>query len=228
MQLKVSYDATFDAENYLLALYDRAHLKHGRNNFYEDLLNSIESDEVKSLFKEEQDREEIKNKLVAILNHGFKREEDVIAKKIDNLKSAWSEVGGQVEFKLSSIYQKPFPFDEVQIYLSTFSLCPYSYKEKYIYLSLKSNPQNQIRTLLHELNHFMFYYYYSEVCKNLDKENFELLKESLTLFTNPEQRGKPNEKPLRELYIKQYSLSLDETVQIAIAFLMEQTLNIHN
>jgi len=57
--------------------------------------------------------------------------------------------------------------------------------------------------------------------ETLGKERYELLKESLTFFSNPEQGGKPNEKPLRELFLSKVWGSLDEAIVAGTELLLK-------
>ena len=99
-------------------------------------------------------------------------------------------------------------------------LCPYSYKDKFIYICLNDTAEKQISVLLHELNHFMFYFYYSDLKDKLGHEKYELLKESLSYFSNPEQEGKPDEKELRNLYASKNWENIDEIIKSTVDFLL--------
>lgn len=57
--------------------------------------------------------------------------------------------------------------------------------------------KRQLQILTHELNHFMFYYYFGALKERLGKERFESIKEALTVFTNPEEKGYPAQQKLR-------------------------------
>jgi uncharacterized protein YndB with AHSA1/START domain len=87
----------------------------------------------------------------------------------------------------------------------------------------KQGVHAQLRILSHELNHFLFYVvYFHDLSVKLGEDKFELLKESVTIFTSPEKDGKPDEEPLRKLYLEKHVRSLDEAVQIGAEFLMNQ------
>lgn len=220
MLVKIIYDPKFDANNYIRAIFDKEHLKHGRENMYENLLNSIESEKIRLCLTEVEDREQALKIIVGILTEAYKKQKINFDDRIKLLSTAWRSVGSQIEAQLEFIYKKSFPFKKIRVYLTTLSLCPYNYKEKYIYIYLKTSPKNQVRVMTHELNHFMFYYYYSDIAAKLGKEKFELLKESLTVFTNPEQEGKPKEKILRELFIKKQPTTLKQAINIGTKYLL--------
>lgn len=75
---------------------------------------------------------------------------------------------------------------------------------------------------MHELNHFMFYRYYLKLRDKLGIEKFELLKESITLFTNPEREGKPDEAPLRRLFMGKSYKNMDEAIKDGATYLLSE------
>lgn len=86
----------------------------------------------------------------------------------------------------------------------------------------------QVGTILHEFNHFMFYHYYPELKDKLGKEKYELLKESLTFFTNPNQIGKPDEDKLRQLYASKNWSSVEEIINAGAHLLEPPNTNKNN
>lgn len=221
MVIKATYDPKFDANNYIRAIFDKAHLEHGRKNMQDDLINSIESEKIKTAITKSTDRDKTLKDIENILAENYQADTEYFKNRVDKLNLFLSKLGAQIKVQLVFLYQKPFPFKKISVYLTTMPLCPYNYKEKYIYVYAKTNPQNQARILVHELNHFMFYYYYSDLAPKLGKEKFELLKESLSIYTNPEQEGKPNEKPLRELFIKKQPKTLEQAIKIGVEYLLQ-------
>lgn len=220
MKLKVIYDPAYDAENYVRAIFDKAFLAHGRKNMRENLLSSINSDDLKKALTKSTKREAALERVTTILTNQFQSKPEILNERQKLLQAAWKELGVQIIQQLVFLYQKPFPFDMITAYLTTLELCPYNYQKRYIYIRASVPAQQQLRILSHELNHFMFYYYYADLSKKLGQEKFELLKESLTLFTNPEQTGKPNEKPLRELYRSNDYHNLDDVIHDGFKYLL--------
>ncbi len=80
----------------------------------------------------------------------------------------------------------------------------------------RANTRKQLQIITHELNHFMFYYYFGELKNELGKEKFESLKEALTIFTNPEEKGYPNQKRIRNQLAKQKVKSIPKIVQSGV------------
>jgi hypothetical protein len=221
MKLKVIYDPAYDAENYVRAIFDKAFLAHGREHMQQNLLSSISSEGIKQALTKSTEHKVALERVTAILTKQYRSEPDVLEKQQKLLQAAWKELGAQIIQQLVFLYQKPFPFHAVTAYLTTLELCPYNYQKRHIYIRANVPAQQQLRILSHELNHFMFYYYYSAMSKKLGREKFELLKESLALFTNPEQSGKPNEKPLRKLYTSKKYQNLDGAIQDGFKYLLK-------
>ena len=71
----------------------------------------------------------------------------------------------------------------------------------------------------HELNHFMFYFYYLDKLtqQKVPQAKIEKIKEALAVFTNPEGNDKPDIKQL-ESYLKTLGgKSMDEIINLALS-----------
>lgn len=218
MNLTVSYDPIRDTENYLRAIYDAAYLAHGREGMVERLLGLIENEAIKNALKQKGEREQVSKTIVKLLDESPGKSE--LGEKAHALENAWVRLGDQVIFQLEALYDREWPFEHVHVDLTTLPICPYDFKAKRIFVHATPSSQTQLRILSHELNHFMFYDVYSkDLHEKLGKEKFELLKESVTIFTNPEQAGKPDEEPLRKLYIEKSVKSISGAVKIGVDYL---------
>jgi hypothetical protein len=69
----------------------------------------------------------------------------------------------------------------------------------------------------HELNHFMFFYYYPQLKEKLGEEKFEILKEALVIFTNPEGNDKPAVKKLENYFKTLSGKPATEIINLALA-----------
>lgn len=99
--------------------------------------------------------------------------------------------------------KKRIPFKTIKVHLSSLSICPYSYRKRWIIVFAEAKVERQIQILIRELNHFMFYFYFGRLEDELGKEKFESLKGVLTVLTNPEEKGYPDQKGLRLWLTKQ-------------------------
>lgn len=81
-----------------------------------------------------------------------------------------------------TIYRKDFT-----LFLTSFPRCPYNYEMGYIRVNFFADVKNYLGTFLHELQHFQVIHYYKDtLMKDLTNEEFEFLKESLTVILNEE------------------------------------------
>lgn len=219
MKLIITYDPARDAENHMRSIFDAAYIPHGRVNFTETILGMVKNKEIKNILLDKGDRTEMLNKITALLAESNDRKK--IEEDAHNLISAWNRLGDQVVFQLESLYNRAWPFEIMHVDLTTLPMCPYDFNAKRIFIHAGTDTQRQLRILSHELNHFLFYVVYTkELFERLGQEKFELLKESMTIFTNPEQSGKPNEAPLRQLYIKKAVKSINEAVAVGADWLL--------
>jgi len=209
MKLEVTYSIEKDAQTYVDYIFNFKFFKHGRVNIQETLLEKLDIP-LQSLLKSVENDQEAFCKIRSYLEQTYNSNPTIIKDSAAKLKTMWGKVGDNIIFSLEFLYKKPFPFKFATAYLTTNFIFPYNYEQKYFFVNFKYL-STQLNTIKHELNHFMFYYYYP-AGKDLNLEKYELLKESLSFFSNPEQEGKPNEAPLRDLYKSKIWNSLDEAV----------------
>lgn len=219
MKLSATYDPARDAENHIRSIFDAAYMPHGRVEFVETLLGMVKIDEVKDILMRKGDRAEILKKITMLLAES--RERTKLDEKARALEDAWVRLGDQVIFQLEVLYQRNWPFTAIHADLTTLPICPYNFKERRIFVHAMPDVMCQLRILSHEMSHFLFYAVYTQdLFKKLGREKFELLKESMAIFTNPEQAGKPNEEPLRKMYVQKAVKTIHEAVELGVEFLL--------
>lgn len=210
MQLEIKYSTEKDASVYVNYVYKFKGYEHGRENVNNNLLKKLDPG-MQKIITSAENEEEVYEKVLKYLTNSYEKNKDNYEKSIMQFQTEWGEVGANVIKFLEFLYQKPFPFEKVTAYLTTNYIFPYNYNERYFYASIRYL-LNQLQTTKHELNHFMFYHYYPELRETLGEEKYELLKESLSFFSNPTQKGKPNEAPLRDLYRSKIWKNMDEAI----------------
>ena len=220
MKLLVKYSLEKDARTYVDFVYTFKAFKHGRDGPKSKLLEKLDL-KLQEILINAENAEAVYEQVYNHLKNIYENDPDNIEKGIKRLQDSWENVGDSIIYSLEFLYKKPFPFETITAYLTTNNIFPYSYENRYFFVFYKFL-MPQLGTAKHELNHFMFYYYYPELLETLGKERYELLKESLTFFSNPEQGGKPNEKPLRELFGSKIWSSLDEAVAAGAKYLLEK------
>ena len=184
------------------SLYSFRWLKHGRNDIQNKLLSSLPvqfRDSLKGATNDDAAKKIISDFLSENLE-GRKAKYSLIGKEME---LSWVKQGHVIEKKLQKLYDNPVPFKTLKIYLSSLPICPYNYEKGWIMVFAGTKVERRLQILTHELNHFMFYYYFGYLRKELGKEKFESLKEALTIFTNPEEKGYPAQQKLRTWLAKQ-------------------------
>jgi len=220
MILDIEYSIEKDARTYIDYVYNFKSFKHGNEDIQKRLLLKLAPRLQEVLITAKDDTTAYKG-VFDYLTKSYNENPQLFEDSIGKLKTTWKKVGANIIYFLEFIYKKPFPFENITVYLTTNNIFPYNYEQKYFYANYKY-VSSQLSTATHELNHFMFYYYYESLKDKLDNEKYELLKESLTFFSNPDREGKPNELPLRELFKSKLWENLDEAISAGAKYLLEK------
>lgn len=129
--------------------------------------------------------EESQKIIKAYVDEYYEKNNDLIDKRIEDLEKIWSLVDNKIEDRILQVTSKPFPFEIIKVFLTLSMRCNYNYKELWFKVPITSNILFIPSIMLHELLHFYYYYYYeNEVLQELNKEESEDLKESLTFIIN--------------------------------------------
>lgn len=205
MNFIASYSKEKDIQNYLNAGWKFTYRKHGRENIQEELLKRFPESFRTSLVQapDEPAARKVVEDWLASKNAEYQRLTDLTIKTI---QMVLNKEKNYIIQTLESVYKEKFPFDEISVFLTTFPIHPYSFENRWFMIGRMSHVPGMIGTAKHELNHFMFYYYFlDELTKRgLKKEKREQLKEALAVLTNPEGTDKPAVKEL-ENHIKSLS-----------------------
>lgn len=123
--------------------------------------------------------------------------------------------------KLEKAYNKPFPFENIAVYITTFFSCPYNYQDKWYMIGRGYSLLGLLNTSTHELNHFMFYYYFADNLKklNFNVKQIEYLKEALAIVTTnniEENKEKINVLPLQDFIKEIKHKSVAEIIELVI------------
>lgn len=201
MKFVVFYSQEKDAWNYLNSVWRFTYLKHGRVSIRERLLSNFPQNFRDNLDKAKTESE-AKKIVIKYLKWHQKNHANTTPVIINWLQKNLNTKKDEIIRKLEDVYKEKFPFEKIIIYLTTVNIFPYNFKEKWFMSGKNQDLGSHIKTTLHELNHFMFYYYYPDLKKELGNERYEILKEALAIFTNPKGNDKPAVKKL-EYYFKE-------------------------
>lgn len=211
MNIKIEYSFKRDVDNYLDALYSFRWIKHGRKDIQESLLKPFPND-FKTALKESENKDKARDTIYKFLEQdlGGRRKKYLgVAKE---LETEWASSSSKVVQKLEKVYGKKFPFKSITVYLSSIPICPYNFSKRWIMIFAGTTTKRQIDILTHELNHFMFLYHFGNLKEELGNKKFESLKESLTVFTNPEEKGYPNQQKIRS-WLKGQKGTISEIIE---------------
>jgi len=217
MQFLIDYSQEKDVQNYLNAGWKFTYIKHGREDIQERLLQNYPQDFKTKLLeaKTKATAEKVIKNFLDSRPENFKRITKLV---IRVCQLVLDEEKQNIIDLLQRIYQKPFPFEKITVYITTFPICPYNYKDRWFMVSRNNSIAGFINTAKHELNHFMFYYYYSDklVQQKISQEKREKLKEALAIFSNPEGNNKPNIKELESYLQTLKGKVMDEIITLSL------------
>ena len=193
--------------------YGRSNLEMAKKRLPLDLVNSV--------------MEQTNNTQVdwAIINYWSKHRTSAdIQKYTDNalkFDKFLNENSDQVIKPLESVYPQPYPFKKVSVFLTTFYKCSYWYPEKWFNVYAVDTLEHLLEVALHELNHFMFYYYYKEqlIQKSYSENQIEILKEALVVTSNPDDHGndsKVDVLPLQKFIFENRQKPIDKIIELVI------------
>lgn len=198
MTISVSYSLQKEVLLYLNTVYKFRLLSYGRKKdntqFPPGFTNALKS------AKNSQEATKIITSYLKSRYHNNRKIFDVV---VEELEKYLNKNIDQMVSILENNYQREVPFKKIHVFLGTGMNNPYNYKGRWMMVGMYHSLEYQFKIILHELNHFMFYFYYSHLQAELGMERFESLKESLTVFTDPEEQGYPDHQQLRQWLKKQ-------------------------
>ena len=223
MKLNIKYSIKKDLENYIHKIYKSDNMDYGSKDEIKTYLIKTLDTSINQCLKNSPTEKDFIQVTKTFLEKFEKKNKENIKETIRRLNKHWGDVGNQVIYHLETLYSVPFPYNEITGFLTTIHTCPYSYKQKYTYMYIKTPVYQQVTSITHELNHFMFHHYFEEkLRKELSPKKFHILKESLTFFSNPTQEGYPKEQKLRELYMSRDWNNMDEIVENAVELIKKE------
>jgi len=221
MKFVVKYSEEKDFIPYLFNLWKPSLMTYG-GDFFEMARKRFSIEFIESLKKAKTEKDAKK----IIVNY-WKSIRDKYFEEDTNLLVKWyqrflDEEKDLIINPLEKVYSEKFPFEEITVYLTTFFSCPYNYENKW-FMTYRSSRliSDLIFGSIHELNHFMFYFYWSDYLKkqNISNEKIEYLKESFAVLTSSkpnENAEKPNILPIQNFIKANKDKPIKEIIDLVI------------
>lgn len=145
----------------------------------------------------------------------------------------------QIQNDLEILMSKRFVSDRINVFVTTFHRAPYNVANNFFYIIFRDSKEDlAIRSIYHELLHFMFHWYFWNDFSSSGFSDFEIhdFKEALTVILNPtlEKRGLPldigypDHQELRKNVEELWTKEKDFSVFINNAILMYRNYLIDN
>lgn len=166
MKFQIKYSEKIDVQIYISALYIQSYLNYGQNRIEnaKKYFTPEFVDQVSTAPDEQSARMVIFNYWKQIRQPTFKVYNKIIIKWYTKLLNEEQDL---IIKPLEKVYKRKFPFKKITIYLTSYSSSPYNYQQRWFAMNRNNNTWGFITVSIHELNHFMFYYYFYEKLKKL-------------------------------------------------------------
>ncbi|MFH1376999.1 MAG: hypothetical protein ABIH25_05175 [Candidatus Woesearchaeota archaeon] len=196
-------------------------------SFTEDFIKKIKDkpfEEVKEIIKEK-------------IDFAYERDKERIEFVLKESEKGWMRINDEFFNRLEKIMKKKFLPKKITVYATVLGRCDYNYSldDPFFKISIRSSPipDTQIKTMMHEMMHFMFHWHYWDYCeKKIGKELTGHLKEALTFILNEEfndiggyeDKGYPMHRELRKKLTKiwrkdkDFETFLDKSINVMKRF----------
>jgi len=218
MKFTAEYSIENDIQNHLDSAWRLAFLSHDREDLQGQILKKYSDENFKSKIKSAQTREEAEKVVRGYLDSLPQFLKDILPVVAAGAENILNKRQEEITELLKNIYQKPFPFDTIKIFITTAFMCSYSYEEKWFRTGWRQTEEKHVSVAKHELNHFMFYYYYLDklTAIGVSKEKREKLKEAVAIFSNSEGNDKPAVKELENFLLALKGQPMDQIIEAVL------------
>jgi len=217
----VKYSQKLDLDNYINRIWKHSWVDYGDKNkeyFYRRAPKEF-VDNLMDAPNKKAAKKVVLQYWKETLHPSFERDNEFLCKWFEMFLNGEKD---RVISRLEKVYKNPFPFDKITVYLTTCFFNPYNYDKRYFMISRTDNFFGIFTATKHELNHFMFYYYFQDYLnsKGATLEQTEYLKEALAILTSgrkSENVGRNSQILRIEDYVKENrDLSVKEIVDKVI------------
>jgi len=136
-----------------------------------------------------KEKKEIAEILQLFLSEKYATEEKLLTDYAEHLEIVLCQINDRIFTLLEKTTEKPVYRNEFTGFVTTFPRGPYSTKSGHIWFIYEKSDEWQIKAYIHELLHMQFEHYYKEkLRKQINEEQFDFLRESMTVILNEEFR----------------------------------------
>lgn len=175
-------------------------------------------------FTPETTQEEKISAFEKILSDPTQNDLDDLQRIAQNTMNAWNTYGHKMIDFLERLYQNKFPFNHVTGLIETRGGCGYDPDKATVGILFSNKRNKRLNFMLHEFNHYMFHSCYSHLLPVLGPIKWHILKEAMTVFSNPaEPEYYPACQKIRNMIRANFKncKNLDQAVNAALPLLYE-------
>jgi len=129
--------------------------------------------------------------LSLFLTEQYKNNQDVMDSIIDSMTQIWQKREKDSIERFEKFFGRSFIWKNITVYLITTRICPYNFEEKWFMINWLAGLPSILRTIYHELMHFMFLEYSKKILEEnkCTPKEIDFLKEAYSIFVNTEFKG---------------------------------------
>jgi len=144
--------------NYYYAINKRSYGADFSKSFSRDFIEKIKGKAF----------EDVKDVLKQKICEDYSRQEEKIDVILWSVKERWEKIENEFFKRLEKIFGKPFLAKNVVIYATILNRCDYNCNVNDAFLKISIQwPESSLKTIMHELLHFMFHWHYWDFCKKI-------------------------------------------------------------
>jgi hypothetical protein len=208
MKVVFKIDINKDAKNY----YDCA---NSESKFGRDFTKCIKPEILEKL--RGKNWGEVRTEIIKILERGYSADKEKFEKRLKDIENEWKKIEPEFFKRLESLMKCKIYTGAFTCYLTTIGRCPYNDKENWFMANIFWDTDRILIGMAHELMHLQFHHYFNELRVKISENQFQDLKESLTVLLNIEFKdllksediGYPNHQELRKFISEEWKKEQD-------------------
>ena len=160
VEFSCEYDPKKDATVYMMTAVNESINTLGIQDYHKRVMERMDPDLRNVVEDPQQTKDSLPGTIEKFLQDRYEANKEYVQKYLGYLREAFNQASPKIIRNLQTLYGKEFPFDQVDIYISTSSACPYDeIKGNFAVTAFggfKKDFRNPVDIGLHEMNHFMW------------------------------------------------------------------------